>query len=138
MTIYTLNANEMMLIERLRGIKPELQDDAARCMEMASYQVQPIPSPGFVPHVATEDDPIENPARQFAHFIIGYMALQGILTPRQIEHADEALLPTLIEALDFGAKGLDAQNYADFRAMCDHAEWGRRWRYRRAEKAGAS
>lgn len=130
MTAYDLNANETMLVERLRAIKPELQDDAAQVMEMSSYQVQPIPSPGFTPSVVTEEDPICDPARQFAYFIIGYMALQGILTPSEIKHANEALLPALVEALDFGAKGFDANNFADFRALCDYAEWGKLWQYR--------
>ena len=69
---------------------------------------------------------IDDPAKQFAYFLIGFMALQGIISEEQARDEDQALLMTLTDGLNMAAHGFEAHGYRDLRELCRYAEIGQR------------
>lgn len=69
---------------------------------------------------------ISDPAKQWSFFLIGFMALQGMISEEEAEDTDHTLRYTLEEGLNAAAKDFDAHDYGDMRQMCAFAEYGQR------------
>lgn len=70
-------------------------------------------------------DPINDPAKQFAYLLLGFLALQGLIREDEAKDEGGAWIDALTDGMNVAAAYYDFVGYEDMRDLCRHAEWGR-------------